>query len=320
MKVTRKDAVSQSGVGWLHFAVTSRLGWIFREQPSQDKGVDAHIEEVVEGRATGRLIGLQIKSGMSWFRERTRGGFLFRGNLEHLSYWRGHSLPIIVVVFNPDDQEAYWQIISERYVRENEKGWSLTVPYINKITPDIVPTLTEICSPESRKKFFKKRAMLYEIASIFQENFDGRQSLLYNALHLVEHSLFVAVPYIDAAMLSVLDFLSCKTKVYLAIGSDQSKEVRNLLRAGLGKGIEVRIFPGLHLKCVIFDSLLVMDGSANLTSVSLSSPQEQFSFLVEEASCQAALERFFDIWSGRHGPFLDPTREALIGTTLDFSQ
>lgn len=78
MRTGVTEAVAEAGVGWLKFAVANRLGWIFREQPTQDKGVDAHVEEVVEQRATGRLIGIQIKSGLSWFREKSRKGFLFR--------------------------------------------------------------------------------------------------------------------------------------------------------------------------------------------------------------------------------------------------
>ena len=59
-----------------------RAGYIFREQPISDYGIDAQIE-VVEGEiVTGELIALQIKTGTSWFQESTPQGYVFRGDNE----------------------------------------------------------------------------------------------------------------------------------------------------------------------------------------------------------------------------------------------
>jgi hypothetical protein len=63
------ESVSEAGIGWLHYTNTRKLGWIFREQATQDKGVDAHVEKVIDGEAPGRLLGLQIKSGSSCIRK-----------------------------------------------------------------------------------------------------------------------------------------------------------------------------------------------------------------------------------------------------------
>jgi hypothetical protein len=122
------EATSEAGVGWLKYAVAAKLGWIFREQPSQDKGVDAQIEEVLGGCATGRLIGLQIKSGSSWFKRKTRSGYIYTGDLEHLTYWQAHSLPILVVLFDPKASEAYWQLVSDDFVTLTPGGWKIVVP------------------------------------------------------------------------------------------------------------------------------------------------------------------------------------------------
>jgi len=50
--------------------VTEKLRWLFREQ-RPDYGVDAQVETVDVRKATGKLLGLQIKSGESFFLERT---------------------------------------------------------------------------------------------------------------------------------------------------------------------------------------------------------------------------------------------------------
>ncbi|MEO8656823.1 MAG: DUF4365 domain-containing protein [Bryobacteraceae bacterium] len=87
MNSPKQDATSEQGVAWVKHAVSRHTGWIFREQTNMDKGVDAQVEEVADGRATGRLIGLQIKSGQSWFKGKTRGGYTYNGDAKHLTYW-----------------------------------------------------------------------------------------------------------------------------------------------------------------------------------------------------------------------------------------
>lgn len=74
--------------------------WLFREQPSQDYGIDAHVEIVENENVKGRLIALQIKSGDSWLQARAGGGWDFSPELKHVSYWQNHSLPVAVVVWH----------------------------------------------------------------------------------------------------------------------------------------------------------------------------------------------------------------------------
>ncbi|WLW55261.1 DUF4365 domain-containing protein [Streptomyces sp. YU58] len=45
-------------MAWISHLVTSELGWIFREQPTVDVGIDAHLEVVdsAASTATGQLL------------------------------------------------------------------------------------------------------------------------------------------------------------------------------------------------------------------------------------------------------------------------
>jgi hypothetical protein len=56
--------------------IEDELGWLFRNQPTEDYGIDAHVEVVDGENVRGRLLALQIKSGTSWFKEAgpTAGG------------------------------------------------------------------------------------------------------------------------------------------------------------------------------------------------------------------------------------------------------
>jgi len=93
-----------------------------------DVGIDAHLEIVVEGVATGRLLALQIKSGESYFREAVPEGFVYRGDEAHLNYWINHSLPVVLVICKPGSQDAYWQVVSDQTVVKTDHGWKMIIP------------------------------------------------------------------------------------------------------------------------------------------------------------------------------------------------
>jgi hypothetical protein len=96
---------------------------VFRAEPLFDYGVDAQAEVVADDAlVTGRLLGLQIKGGDSYLgRPKGDEGWVFPASNDHLAYWLGHSLPIILGLVNPERQ-AFWQVITSRTIKENKKG------------------------------------------------------------------------------------------------------------------------------------------------------------------------------------------------------
>lgn len=96
--MTRREPsarVASAGVTRAQLAVQEELDWLFREQPTEDYGIDAHAE-VVDGRdVRGRLLAMQIKSGDRQFVEPGPGGWWFRPKTEHVRYWTNHSLPVV---------------------------------------------------------------------------------------------------------------------------------------------------------------------------------------------------------------------------------
>jgi hypothetical protein len=86
----------------------NRLGLIWREQPSPDVGIDGQIELVdAEGRATGRIVAVQVKSGASYFED---GGdcWRFRAHERHRVYWEMFALPVLVMLHSPADGLTFW--------------------------------------------------------------------------------------------------------------------------------------------------------------------------------------------------------------------
>lgn len=109
------------------------IKYIFREQPISDYGIDAHIEIVQSETVTGQLIAAQIKSGASWFDEKTDTDVIFRSDKAHLDYWLNHALPVIVILYDPDTDLAYWELVDEEKVELTQKGWKLKIPFAQKI-------------------------------------------------------------------------------------------------------------------------------------------------------------------------------------------
>ena len=132
MKADSKSRTGRIGVAGTAL-LFERLGWIFREQPTEDYGIDAHVEVVESNTATGKLIALQIKSGNSWFKEKTTDGFVFRGKTEHLEYWQKHSLPVMVVLYDDEEKIAYWQAVNSSNVQKTNKAWKLIIPFEQQI-------------------------------------------------------------------------------------------------------------------------------------------------------------------------------------------
>src|ERR1035438_9020612 len=144
-KPNEADHLGEIGVAAVALLVRKEMGWIFRQQPISDRGIDAEIEiQDSEGDATGRLIALQIKTGPSFFKEKTSTGFVYRGEERHLEYWRRHSLPVILVLHDPDTGISYWQIVSEAHSTKTKKGWKMEVPFGQKLDQSALHRLREL--------------------------------------------------------------------------------------------------------------------------------------------------------------------------------
>jgi hypothetical protein len=121
--------VASAGVTHTKLAIEDELGWLFREQPTEDYGIDAHAEVVDDELVRGRLLALQIKSGEHWFREPAPEGWWFRPDMDHVQYWTNHSLPVVVVLYHPATKRCHWQLVNhETLVETSTGGCKLLVP------------------------------------------------------------------------------------------------------------------------------------------------------------------------------------------------
>ncbi|MDH6534069.1 DUF4365 domain-containing protein [Parabacteroides sp. 52] len=118
----RVNLTDRKGVQAFDGFVTNTLGWIFREQSIIDLGIDAHIEQVKNGDSTGALIAVQIKTGLSNVKVNKNGDYDYYMSRVHYNYWLSYSIPVIIVLFDPDGKNLYWASVAKRNMLETGKG------------------------------------------------------------------------------------------------------------------------------------------------------------------------------------------------------
>src|SRR6266851_3434342 len=109
--MSRYNAIERTGINAVESVVVNELKWIFREQPIADMGIDAHVELVEDGNPSGKLIGLQIKTG--------------KGNF-------------------PETKETLWVQVNEGTVERTKKGWKVSLPKTAKFDPAFRDDLTKL--------------------------------------------------------------------------------------------------------------------------------------------------------------------------------
>ena len=107
--------------------------WMFREQPINDVGIDAHMELVDSSGKIRQFLAIQIKSGESWFKEKKDDYIVFREiNERQYNYWTTNSLPCILVLYNPNDGMCIWQKLTDETIEKTNagkgKGFFVKVP------------------------------------------------------------------------------------------------------------------------------------------------------------------------------------------------
>lgn len=127
------ESVSRIGVAATQL-IFERMGFAFREQPIEDYGIDAIVEErESKNTLSGKLIGVQIKSGQSFFSEIKDGRVIFRGETRHYDYWINYSLPVIIVLYNPETEICVYQFITKDIITKTDHGWKIDIPLSNRL-------------------------------------------------------------------------------------------------------------------------------------------------------------------------------------------
>jgi len=139
MGLTKKQSTStaREGVNYVR-AIIESANCIFHEiHQENDYGNDAFLELVENNNVRGVTLAIQIKSGKSYC---SKTECKIPASKNHFEYWRDHSLPVIGIVYDPDEKIAYWYNIKHflkanpKCVKEGPYTITFAKNEINKIT------------------------------------------------------------------------------------------------------------------------------------------------------------------------------------------
>ena len=130
------EITERIGVHKFALTILKDFNWLEREQPISDHGIDFQVEIVEDEKATGMLYAIQIKSGKSYFKESNETTIVFRGEKKHLSYWIDYSLPVILVLYDPEDNNLYWNFVTKENTKETKKAWKIEIPKTNVLSKE----------------------------------------------------------------------------------------------------------------------------------------------------------------------------------------
>ncbi len=153
------NATDRIGVNAVEGIFIKDFGWIFREQPISDMGIDAHTEIVHDGSATGKLISLQIKTGKSHFTI-DEESLTYYGSLRHLDYWTNHSLPVLLVAHLPETNETYWELVVSKNIVRTKKAWKIIIPKQQKLDSSSLEQIAKI--GDGTDEIIKKRKLIID--------------------------------------------------------------------------------------------------------------------------------------------------------------
>lgn len=148
----RYDRTERLGVIETDRIITKEIGWIFREQPIVDVGLDAIIEQSEDGNPTGKFLAVQIKTGKGNFQVSEKKITYYVSNI-HYNYWLNLEIPIILIAHFPESEKTYWHQINEHNLKKTKKHWKLEIPIFQELNKKSKNKLTDILSDKSQKSF-----------------------------------------------------------------------------------------------------------------------------------------------------------------------
>ena len=116
---SRYTPTNDIGVALLKLCTTNELGWICREVAQPDVGIDATIEQVINGNPTDRYISVQLKTGEGNIYIDRDGNFIYYIDKTHYDYWLSSSIPVILAYCDPTKKVIYWELLKKRNIRRS---------------------------------------------------------------------------------------------------------------------------------------------------------------------------------------------------------
>lgn len=130
----KKKSIAKKGVNYVR-QIFEDNNFIFHELHQENEiGIDAIVEIITNEKPMGELIALQIKSGNSYFNEKSNCCII--PIKKHYEYWKNFSLPLFGIVYIPSKRKAYWADIKNALqdLEENIKSIKYVISSLNEFS------------------------------------------------------------------------------------------------------------------------------------------------------------------------------------------
>lgn len=122
----RFNSTDRIGEAVLDLCFLKKIGWIIRSINKSDMGIDANVEQVRNGNPTGKYISIQLKTGLGNVYE-TENEYIFYFNQIHYEYWLSSSIPVIIVLCDPDEEVIFWELIKKKNIKSTNKNYKIHI-------------------------------------------------------------------------------------------------------------------------------------------------------------------------------------------------
>lgn len=147
----RHNNIERIGIYKLGLVIENHLGWIFREQPIVDVGIDVLVEQSKEGNPTGKFLAIQLKSGNDVTKKSEKYFTYYISNV-HYNYWLNVEIPLIIVIYRPEDDKLYWNVLCKENIIQTTKHWKIDIPKNKVLDSKAILLLEELLEQKSNYK------------------------------------------------------------------------------------------------------------------------------------------------------------------------
>lgn len=132
-KYNSRRRTGDKGVTLVKTIVENEFYWIFRPTHLEDDfGLDGYFDIIgTDDSVTGKYLGVQIKTGNSYFTNETSIGWKYAGENKHLNYFLNSSFPILILLVNIELEKVFWVEFDINKTDKSSNGWSIIVPKEN---------------------------------------------------------------------------------------------------------------------------------------------------------------------------------------------
>jgi len=151
-----------------------RLGWGPLSTGKHDLGTDLFVQlRDREGVDLGIMIGVQVKTGDTWFREHTaigeRHGWWFReGDQKHRNYWADHHIPHILVIQDAKQEKQFWARLDNKTIETTDAGIRVFVPDDQQLSDECAGLWINMAAEARKLQSFEGSRWTFNITQLPQ--------------------------------------------------------------------------------------------------------------------------------------------------------